>query len=78
MLLTLSLISNAQVGIGTNSPNASAQLDISSTSKGLLLPRLTTAQINAIANPEPGLLVFNTDTKKFVGYGGTKWCCIHW
>ena len=67
-LFTLSLISNAQVGIGTATPNASAQLDISSTSKGLLLPRLTTAQINAIANPEPGLLVFNTDTKKFVGY----------
>jgi hypothetical protein len=68
-LLTLSLVSNAQVGIGTSTPNASAILDISSTGKGVLLPRLTTAQINGIQNPEPGLLVFNASTKKFMGYG---------
>ncbi|MBL0153160.1 MAG: hypothetical protein IPP93_06615 [Chitinophagaceae bacterium] len=33
------------VGIGTNSPHASAQLDVSSTSKGVLLPRMTTARM---------------------------------
>lgn len=68
-LLTLSLVSNAQVGIGTSTPNASAILDVSSNGKGVLLPRLTTAQINGIQNPEPGLLVFNSTTKKFMGYG---------
>lgn len=68
-LLSLTLLTNAQVGIGTTTPNATAQLDIYSSSKGLLLPRLTTAQINNIVNPEPGLIVFNTTTKKFVGYG---------
>lgn len=51
----------AQVGIGTNTPDASAQLDISSTNKGLLLPRLTMAQMTAIANPVAGLLVFCTN-----------------
>lgn len=49
------------VGIGTNTPNASAQLDISSTTKGLLVPRMTQAQRTAISNPAQGLLVYQTD-----------------
>lgn len=65
-LLSLTLLTNAQVGIGTTTPNATAQLDIYSSSKGLLLPRLTTAQINNIVNPEPGLIVFNTTTKNLL------------
>lgn len=54
---------NAQVGIGTITPNASAELDISSTDKGLLLPRMTTAQRNQIMSPSQGLMIFNTDTQ---------------
>ncbi|MBX0291854.1 hypothetical protein K3G63_15485 [Hymenobacter sp. HSC-4F20] len=49
------------VGIGTSSPNSSAALDISSTSKGLLPPRLTQAQRDAIASPAEGLIVYQTD-----------------
>lgn len=49
------------VGIGTISPNASAQLDVNSTTKGLLAPRMTQAQRNAISNPAQGLLVYQTD-----------------
>lgn len=48
------------VGVGTATPNASAQLDISSTNKGVLMPRLTTAQRNTIANPAEGLMIYNT------------------
>ena len=74
LFLVLFLILNgrliAQVGIGTNTPNASAQLEVQSTSKGLLLPRLTTTQINGIADPAAGLLVFNTTTGKFLGCSG--------
>jgi len=67
--LCLPVVSPAQsVGIGTTTPSSAAALEIRSTSKGFLLPRLTTAQINAIANPEPGLMVFNTTTQKFCGY----------
>lgn len=51
---------SAQIGIGTSSPDASAALDVSSTSQGLLIPRMTTAQISNISNPANGLLVFNT------------------
>ncbi len=57
-------IAEAQnVGIGTNTPNASAQLEVSSTSKGLLAPRMTQVQRNAIVTPAQGLLVFQTDSE---------------
>lgn len=49
--------------IGTTStPNASAILDIVSTAKGLGLPAMTTAQVNAIGSPRDGLFVYDTDT----------------
>ena len=52
----------AQVGIGTITPNSSAALDISSSNKGILIPRLTTTQRNAITNPATGLLIYQTDS----------------
>ena len=53
---------NAQnVGIGTISPESSAQLDVSSTNKGFLPPRMTAAQRLSISSPTNGLLVFQTD-----------------
>ena len=55
------LIANSQVGIGTATPNASAQLDISSTVKGFLPPRMTFVQRNAIDNPTAGLIIYCTD-----------------
>ena len=55
----------AQVGIGTETPNTSSLLDLSSTSKGLLVPRMTEAQRNAISNPPVGLLVYETDGQAF-------------
>ena len=65
----------AQVGIGTSSPDASAALDITSTTKGLLIPRMTNAQRLAIASPVGGLQVFVTDFDggSFMFYDGTKW-----
>ncbi len=65
---------NAQgIGVGTNSPAASAMLDITSTSKGLLIPRMTSAQRTAIVSPVIGLLVFDADTKTVWAYDGTSW-----
>lgn len=58
----------AQVGIGTSNPDSKSILDISSTSKGLLIPRLTTAQRDLISSPTNGLLIFNTDLKKIEVY----------
>jgi hypothetical protein len=49
------------VGIGTIAPDRSAVLDIQSNDKGLLIPRLTEVQMNSIADPAKGLLVFKAD-----------------
>jgi hypothetical protein len=51
----------AQVGIGTTNPNTSAALDITSTTKGLLPPRMTYAQRQAISSPATGLMIYCTD-----------------
>lgn len=51
------------VGINTNTPDNTAQLDISSTTKGLLVPRMTQAQRAVIATPATGLLVYQTDNQ---------------
>lgn len=61
------------VGIGTTAPNASAALDVTSTTKGFLPPRLTTAQRDAIASPAAGLTIFNTTTGVLNTWDGTKW-----
>ncbi|TXD49045.1 hypothetical protein [Polaribacter sp. IC073] len=65
----------AQVGIGTATPDASAALDITSTTKGLLIPRMTNVQRLAIASPVAGLQVYVTDFDggRFMFYDGTEW-----
>ena len=67
---------HAQVGIGTTSPDASAVLDIQSSSndKGILIPRMTQAQRNAISSPATGLMIFQTDGNVgFYFYDGSSW-----
>jgi hypothetical protein len=64
----------SSVGMGTNSPDVSSKLDVSSTSQGFLMPRMTLAQRNLIASPATGLLIFQTDsTAGFYYYDGTAW-----
>jgi len=67
---------SAQVGIGvpTANMNASAQLEVVSTTKGFLTPRMTEAQKNTIDNPATGLLIYQTDeTSGFYYYDGSAW-----
>jgi hypothetical protein len=63
LLLFLGLVGKAQTGIGTTTPNTSAKLEIASTDKGLLIPRMTKAQREAITLPTAanGLMVYQTD-----------------
>jgi hypothetical protein len=61
------------VGIGTTAPHETALLDINSDSKGLLLPRLTTSQRDAILDPAVGLVIFNVDSLCIDYYTGTDW-----
>ncbi|MEJ6979119.1 tail fiber domain-containing protein [Pedobacter sp. P351] len=66
---------NAQVGVGTTTPHASAQLEIVSTNKGLLIPRLALA--SRPSSPATGLLIYQTDsTPGFYYYNGTAWVNI--
>jgi len=69
-----SFFASAQnVGIGTITPATSAMLHINSTTKGLLTPRLTSAQRTAIASPANGLLVYDTSTNGFWYFNGSTW-----
>lgn len=75
VILLLLFISEAkaQVGVGTTSPDPSAMLDVISSTKGLLVPRMTTVEKNAIASAATGLLVYDTDISKFCYYNGSIW-----
>ena len=74
----VSIAASAQVGIGvaTANINPSAVLDVTSTTKGFMPPRMTYAQRNAIATPEAGLIVYCTDCATngvMYYYNGTNW-----
>lgn len=73
------LDNTGSLSIGTAAPNASSALDIQSTTKGFLPPRMTTTQASAIASPAEGLMIYVTNTngtftvKGWYGYNGAAW-----
>lgn len=74
--LCIAIATNSQsVSVNTDGSTADASsiLDIKSTSKGMLAPRMTTAQRTAIVSPANGLLVYDTDVKSFWYYNATVW-----
>jgi hypothetical protein len=64
-LFISSFISLAQVGVGTTTPKTTSILDVTSTEKGILIPRMTENQRNNIISPEKSLLIFNTTSNSF-------------
>jgi hypothetical protein len=70
-IITTKICVAQNVGIGTNTPDASSQLEISSTNKGVLIPRMNLVQRNAISNPAKGLLVFVIEDSSFHFNAGT-------
>ncbi|MFI5172389.1 MAG: tail fiber domain-containing protein [Chitinophagales bacterium] len=69
--------SSGSAGIGTLAPNSSSLLEMVSTSKGILIPRMTKAQRNAIATPATGLLIYQTNAGPgFYYYSGTAWTAV--
>lgn len=74
-LVTITANVSAQVGIGTITPHVSSVLDVSSTTQGMLTPRMTTLQRTAIASPADGLIVYDTDLKSFYHFttGTSSW-----
>ena len=69
------VFTTGSLGLGVDPPNATAILDVSSTTQGMLAPRMTTVQRLAITNPANGLIVFDTDTKSLQVYDavGESW-----
>jgi hypothetical protein len=84
ILISLCTTANsyAQIGISATNipPNASAMLDVSSTTKGILIPRMTTIQKNSVPNKTDGLMVYDTDLKQFSYWiaGGTGTAIGYW
>jgi hypothetical protein len=65
------------IGKGTSYADASATLELSSTTRGFLPPRMTTTQKNAIASPATGLMVMDITTLKLCVYNGSSWVDLH-
>ncbi|MEM8526919.1 MAG: tail fiber protein [Bacteroidota bacterium] len=65
--------SQVAINVDNAEPDASAMLDVSSTDKGLLIPRMTTEERDAIQNPSEGLMIFNTEDDCFNYYTGKEW-----
>ena len=71
-LITLS--SYGQVGVNNENPDASSALDITSTTGGILIPRMTKVQRDGISSPATGLMIYQTnDTAGFYNFNGTSW-----
>jgi len=76
-ILFISLYANAQNGVAINNsgnpPDNSAMLDLSSNSKGLLIPRMSTQERDLVSNPAQSLLIYNTTTKCFEFFENNTW-----
>ncbi|HSN62370.1 MAG TPA: hypothetical protein VLR49_15640, partial [Ferruginibacter sp.] len=73
LIVATAFLKAQSVGIGTTTPHAGAALDIQSSTKGMLIPRMTTAQRDAISPAPAGLLVFDNTTGSFWFKGNSNW-----
>lgn len=64
------------LGVGVATPEASSLLDVTSTTKGFLPPRMTEVQRDAIGSPATGLVVYNTNTNALDMYNGGSWAPV--
>ncbi|WP_129021929.1 hypothetical protein [Edaphocola flava] len=74
---SISASAQNNVGINTTSPHVSAALDIQGDSKGLLIPRMSTAQRMGISNPAKSLTVFDSTLNNFYYYNGSAWSILN-
>ena len=73
--IALKIKANGNVGIGETAPTA--PLTVTSTTGGVLMPRMTTTQMNAISSPANGEMIYNTTANKFYGYASGAWVALH-
>lgn len=72
-LLAITLTAQVSISNDSSEPDPSAMLDVKSSDKGFLPPRMTTAQMNDIVMPGAGLLIYNTTMKSLYWYDGNAW-----
>jgi hypothetical protein len=70
---TVRITNSGSLGIGTAAPSSSAIFEAQSTTKGVRMPNMTTAQKNAIVSPVAGLIIFDTTLAKLCVYSGAAW-----
>ncbi len=75
-LESMRIASGGNIGIGNISPAATSALDITSTTKGFLIPRMTNTQRNSISSPAVGLQIYNTDCNAINYWSGTCWIAL--
>lgn len=75
VFVATTVVTAQRVGIGTTTPDPSSVLDVKSTNKGILIPRMSTAQRKSILNPEESLMVYDTTTKNYWFYS-EGWKCL--
>lgn len=73
LIILIPLFSYGQIGVGTTAPHASSILEISSTEKGFLPPRLTTSERDAILDPSEGLMIYNKTVECIEFYNAIEW-----
>src|SRR5678816_3240921 len=71
--ITAFSVTAQRVGIGTTTPHSSALLELKSTNRGVLIPRMTTAQRDAIVSPAEGLMILNLYDKCVDIFDGSSW-----
>ena len=78
ILLLMSTATQAQIAINEDgsSPDNTAILDVKSSQKGILIPRMTNSQRNQISSPATGLIIYNTSSQKFNYYNGSTWIAL--
>ncbi len=76
VLLSLCLFAQVSVNTDGTAPAVSAMLDVKSTGKGMLIPRMTQTQMEGIENITTGLSVYNTDVGAVCYFNGTDWDCM--
>jgi hypothetical protein len=72
-LVTSTVAYSQSIGVGTTTPSTSAILDVTSSNKGMLVPRMNSVTRNGILSPAVGLLVYDTDTNTFWYFNGLVW-----
>ena len=77
-LMFISMVNAQSVGISTEliTPDPSAILELRTSSKGMLIPRMTIVERNAIALPANGLMIYNTSDNQFNFYNGNNWVVL--